>query len=88
MRHYLSITNARCSSTCLGQIENTLQFTGQTGKSRMFVVIPRYQLVYLSCISRNVPVYFKERSLYSLFRNVIPEIIFGFSREIGVFDKI
>ena len=29
--------------------------------------------------------YFEERSLYSLFRNVIPEIIFGFLREIGVF---
>ena len=29
--------------------------------------------------------YFKEKSLYSLFRNVIPEIIFGFLREIGVF---
>ena len=29
--------------------------------------------------------YFEERSLYSLFRNVIPEIIFDFLREIGVF---
>ena len=27
---------------------------------------------------------FKERSLYSLFRNVIPEMIFDFLREIGV----
>ena len=32
--------------------------------------------------------YFEDRSLYSLFRNVIPEIIFDFLREIGVFDKI
>ena len=32
--------------------------------------------------------YFEERSLYSLFRNVIPEIIFDFLREIGVFYKI
>ena len=32
--------------------------------------------------------YFEERSLYSLFRNVIPEIMFDFLREIGVFDKI
>ena len=32
--------------------------------------------------------YFEERSLYSLFRNVTPEIIFDFSREIGVFYKI
>ena len=32
--------------------------------------------------------YFAERSLYSLFRNVIPEIIFDFLQEIGVFYKI
>ena len=32
--------------------------------------------------------YFEEKSLYSLFRNVIPEIIFNFLREIGVFHKI
>ena len=32
--------------------------------------------------------YFEERSLYSLFRNVIPEIMFDFLREIGVFHKI
>ena len=32
--------------------------------------------------------YFEEKSLYSLFRNVIPEIIFDFLREIGVFYKI
>ena len=32
--------------------------------------------------------YSEEKSLYSLFRNVIPEIIFDFLREIGVFYKI
>ena len=32
--------------------------------------------------------YVEERSLYSLFRNVIPEIIFDFLREVGVFYKI
>ena len=32
--------------------------------------------------------YFEVRSLYSLFRNVIPEIIFDFLREIGVLYKI
>ena len=34
--------------------------------------------------------YFKERSLYSLFRNVIPEVFFYFYflREIGVFYKV
>ena len=32
--------------------------------------------------------YFEERSLYSLFRTVIPEIIFDFLRGIGVFYTI
>ena len=32
--------------------------------------------------------YFEERSLYSLFRNVILEIFFYFLREIGMFYKI
>ena len=32
--------------------------------------------------------YFEEKSLYSLFWNVIPEIFFDFLREIGVFYKI
>ena len=32
--------------------------------------------------------HFEEKSLYSLFRNVIPEIIFDFLREISVFYKI
>ena len=32
--------------------------------------------------------YFEERSLYSLFRNVIPVIIFDFLRDIGVFYRI
>ena len=32
--------------------------------------------------------YFKEKSLYSLFRNVIPKIIFEFLRRIGVFSKV
>ena len=32
--------------------------------------------------------YFEERSLYSLFGNVIPEIIFDFLREIVVFYNI
>ena len=32
--------------------------------------------------------YFEERSLYSIFPNVIPECFFYFLREIGVFDKI
>ena len=32
--------------------------------------------------------YFEERYLYSLFLNVIPEIIVDFLQEIGVFYKI
>ena len=32
--------------------------------------------------------HFEEKSLYSLFRNVIPDVIFDFLREIGVFYKI
>ena len=32
--------------------------------------------------------YFEEKSLYSLFRNMIPEIIFDFLHEIGVFHTI
>ena len=31
---------------------------------------------------------FEEKSLYSLFRNVIPEVVLDFLREIGVFYKI
>ena len=31
--------------------------------------------------------YFEQKSLYSFFRNVSPEITFDFSREIGVFYK-
>ena len=32
--------------------------------------------------------YFEEKSLYSLFRDVIPEVVFDFLREIGVFYKV
>ena len=32
--------------------------------------------------------YFEDKSLYSLFRNVIPEVFFDCSREIGVFYKV
>ena len=32
--------------------------------------------------------YVEEKSLYSLFRNVIPEMIFDFLREIGMFYKV
>ena len=32
--------------------------------------------------------YFEEKSLYSLFRNVIPEVVFDFLREIGVLQNM
>ena len=32
--------------------------------------------------------YFEKKILYSLFRNVIPEVVFDFLREIGVFYKV
>ena len=32
--------------------------------------------------------YFEEKSLYSLLRNVIPEVVFDFLSEIGVFYKV
>ena len=32
--------------------------------------------------------YFEDKSLYSLFWNVIPEVVFDFLHEIGVFYKI
>ena len=31
--------------------------------------------------------YFEGKSLYSLFRNVIPEVVFDFLRKIGMFTK-
>ena len=32
--------------------------------------------------------YFEERFLYSLFRNVNPEKMFDYLKEIGMFDKV
>ena len=32
--------------------------------------------------------YFEDKSLYSLFRNVIPEVVFDFLREIGVLQNM
>ena len=32
--------------------------------------------------------YFEEKSLYSLFRNMVLEVVFDFLREIDVFYKI
>ena len=56
-------------------------------------VILRLQLnIYwfnaLTCWKSGKNIYFKQKSLHSLFRNVNPEIIFDFLSEIGVFYKI
>ena len=52
------------------------------------VVIVKHNLIECADLVDNRKKYFEERSLYSLFRNVIPEIMFDFLREIGLFYKI
>ena len=44
--------------------------------------------IFIECTDVVKIEYFEERSLYSLFRNVISEAVFDFLREIGVFYKI
>ena len=45
-------------------------------------------LTVLQEIRRFFSFFSEQKSLYSFFRNLIPEIIFDFLREIGVFYKI
>ena len=52
------------------------------------VITVKYILIECADLLEIRKKYFEERSLYSLFRNVIPEIIFDFLREIVVFYKI
>ena len=52
------------------------------------VITVKHILIGCADLSEISKKYFEERSLYSLFRNVIPEIFFYFLREIGVFYKI
>ena len=52
------------------------------------VITIKHTLIECADLLKNRKKYFEEKSLYSLFRNVIPEIIFDFLRELGVFYKI
>ena len=52
------------------------------------VITVKYILIDCADLLEIRKKYFEERSLYSLFRNEIPEIIFHFMREIGMFYKI
>ena len=52
------------------------------------VITVKYILIECANLLEIRKKYFEETSLYSLFRNVIPEMIFDFLREIGVFYKI
>ena len=49
------------------------------------VIIVKHILIECANLLEIIKKYFEKRSLHSLFRNVIPEIIFDFLREIGVF---
>ena len=52
------------------------------------VITVKYILIECANLLQIRKKYFEETSLYSLFRNVIPEMIFDFLREICVFYKI
>ena len=52
------------------------------------VLTAKHILIECADLSETRKKYFEEKSLYSLFWNVIPEIIFNFLREIGVSYKI
>ena len=53
------------------------------------VITVKYILIECADLEEIRQKHFEERSLYSLFRNVIPEeVIFDFLREIGVFYKL
>ena len=52
------------------------------------VITVNYILIECADLLETRKKYFEEKSLYSLFRNVIPEVVFDFLREIDVFYKI
>ena len=52
------------------------------------VLTVKYVLIECADLLETRKKYFEEKSLHSLFRNVIPEVVFDFLREIGVFYKI
>ena len=51
------------------------------------VLTVKHILIECADLLEIIKKYFDEKSLYSLFRNVIPEVVFDFLREIGVFYK-
>ena len=51
------------------------------------VITVKYILIVCADLLEIRKKYFEEKSLYSLFRNVIPEVVFDFLCEIGVFYK-
>ena len=52
------------------------------------VLIVKHILIECADLLETRKKYFEGKSLYSLFRNVIPEVVFDFLREIGVFYKV
>ena len=52
------------------------------------VITVKHILIGCADLSEISKKYFEERSLYSLFRNVMTEFFFDFLREIGMFHKI
>ena len=54
----------------------------------VMVLLTEHILIECADLLEILQKYFEEKSLYSLVWNVIPEIIFDFLREIGVFYKI
>ena len=56
--------------------------------ARNVVLTVKHILIECADLLETRKKFFEEKSLYSLFRNVIPEIIFEFLPEIGVFSKM
>ena len=52
------------------------------------VLIVKHILIGCANLLETRKKYFEEKSLHLLFRNLIPEVVFDFLREIGVFYKI
>ena len=94
----LSFCNTRKKNTVLNRLHLghsylTHSFILRKGEAPVCVacstvIIVKHILIECADLLEIRKKYFEEKSLYSLFRNVIPEIIFDFLREIGVFYKI
>ena len=89
--HLLSFCNTREEITVLNRLH-----IGHTYLTRSFSLRKEEIPVCVACnaviecadLLEFTKKYFEERSLYSLFWNVYPEIMFSFLREIGAFYKI